>query len=299
MRQAPPPIQLLPAFEAAARLESFSKAAQELNVTTSAVSQQIKTLEALIETDLFRREGRRISLTDNGRQYAKTAHKVLDEHRRGYAELIRNQGSPVVRLSTTAQIAFDVIIPALPDFQAKHPGIDLRVETSDKVIDFESDWIDAGIRVGFGDWQGLNSQLLCKASGVPVCSPELHAEIEKSGIQNVSKFTLIHGRNDSNDWELAANLLGFELAPKKQLYFENFFAAMTAAESGLGIAIGVMPVIKSRIQSGRLQQLFGKRGEVPMGIYLVSPQQERLNSTHHNVYGWLKQLFSVLAAEEY
>jgi LysR family glycine cleavage system transcriptional activator len=296
MRQAPPPIQLLPAFEAAARLESFSKAAQELNVTTSAVSQQIKTLEGLIEAPLFRREGRRTTLTEAGRQYAQTAHKVLDEHRRGYAELVRNQGSPVVRISTTAQIAFDVIIPALPDFQNQHPDIDLRVETSDKVVDFESDRSDAGIRVGFGEWPELNSQLLCKAVGVPVCAPDIHAKIEAAGISETSRSTLIHGRSTSNDWALAAELLGFSLNPQRQLYFENQFAALTAAESSLGIAIGVKPIVNHRLQNGRLKQLFGAAGEVPMGVYLVSPKHSQPSKAHQQAYEWLQQLFSKLAA---
>ncbi|MDD9893711.1 MAG: LysR substrate-binding domain-containing protein [Gammaproteobacteria bacterium] len=294
MRQLPPPIQLLPAFEAAARLESFSKAAQELNVTTSAISQQIKTLESLIDMPLFRREGRRTTLTDCGRQYAETATKVLEEHNRGYAELLRSQGSPVVRISTTAHIAFDVIIPALPDFQAKHPNIDLRIEMSDHAVDFEAEWIDAGVRIGLEDWPELNCEMLCEGKGVPVCAPELHAEIEAAGMENLYGHTLIHGREDHNDWEKAAELLGLDFQPNKQIYFENFFAAITATESGMGVGIGLTPLINQRLRDGRLKVLFGTAGEVPVNLYLVTPKNSRPTAAHEQAYAWLKQLFAGL-----
>src|SRR2546426_399357 len=152
--QKPPPLQLLPAFEAAARLLSFSKAAQELHVTTAAISQQIKQLEGHLGLSLFRRLTRRVELTDAGQQFAEVVGLVLSNYRQGHADLLHRFTQPVLRMSTSPLVVHEFLLPRMAAFQAAHPGVKIQLEGSMDFADFDKDPIDAAIRVGSGDWPG-------------------------------------------------------------------------------------------------------------------------------------------------
>jgi LysR family glycine cleavage system transcriptional activator len=289
-----PPLQLLPAFEAAARLLSFKAAAEELCVTPSAVSQQIKTLEGLLNTELFHRRARQVALTEAGLSYYEVASKTLARFKFGHQRWLASQASPVVRLSTTAQIAFDILIPALPDFQAAHPDIDLRIETTDQLADFDSQAVDMAIRLGDGQWPGLVSQQIAALSVCGVAAPTLLANTPMNSIKAIQQATLIHARSNVNDWELAEKRLGIDLSNNKQRYFENYHAALSATENGMGIALALMPLIQSRLDSGKLHS-FGAPMPLEQACYLVTPHKPEAGSAIETAADWVHDLFQTLS----
>src|SRR5262245_22952922 len=135
-------LSYLPAFEAAARHLSFKRAAEELHITPSAVSQQMRALEDMLELKLFRRLTRGLALTPAGEQFAALVSAVLDRYARGAEQLLQH-GRQVLRVSTDSFVAHEVLIPALDSFKSRRPPIDLRIETSTQVLDLDGEALDA------------------------------------------------------------------------------------------------------------------------------------------------------------
>lgn len=289
-----PPLQLLPAFEAAARLLSFKAAAEELCVTPSAISQQIKTLEGLLNTALFQRSARQVSLTEAGISYYDIASKTLARFKNGHDRWVAAQANPTLRLSTTAQIAFDILIPALPDFQTANPDIDLRIETTDTLANFETDQINMAIRLGDGKWPGLQTQRLSSLSVCGIAAPSLLAKQPINSLNALQKTTLIHARTHVNDWELAEQKLGISLANNKQLYFENYHAALSATENGMGISLALLPLVQPRIDSGRLQTFATPATPLEQACYLVLPNTPEADSPTAKAATWAMNTFQKL-----
>jgi len=241
--QRPPPLQLLPAFEAASRLLSFSKAATELHVTTAAVSQQIRQLESHLGLQLFLRLTRRVELTDAGRQFAEVVSRMLKLYRQGHADLLHHHTRPVLRLSMTPLVAQQLLIPGLASFQAQHPDVDIRLDARMDFVDFEREPIDAAIRLGKGPWPGLQAQPLCQCVVALVASPKLLASQPMRSIDDLARHTLIHPRESALDWRAAARFLGRDELPRRaDLILDSDLSALKAAEQGLGLALCVMPV---------------------------------------------------------
>lgn len=151
---------------------SFSKAAHELHLTASAVRQQIKQLEAHLGMPLFRRLTRAIELTEAGEAFARVATRTLGAYRDGHADLMGRFGRPVLRISMVPMVAHELVIPALSDFKQACPDIDLRLETSMALADFQHDAVDAALRIGDGNWPGLEVLRLADCHGTVVASPE-------------------------------------------------------------------------------------------------------------------------------
>jgi LysR family glycine cleavage system transcriptional activator len=247
--QRPPPLQLLPAFEAASRLLSFSKAAAELHVTTAAISQQIRQLEGHLGLPLFLRLTRRVELTDAGRQFAEVVTRMLHLYRQGHADLLHHHTRPVLRLSTTPLVAQELLIPRLAAFQAQHPGVSLRLDARMDFVDFEREPIDAAIRVGKGPWPGLQAQHLCRCTAAIVAAPELLARHPVRHIDDLAVHTLIHPREAPLDWHAAARFLGRDELPRRSdLVLDSDLSALKAAEQGLGLALCLLPA-SPRVQA--------------------------------------------------
>ena len=139
MRSQPPPMQLMPAFEAAARLQSFKLAATELSVTPSAISQQIKTLEGLLDAELFHRHPRAVVLTETGQRYFELATDIMQRYRSGHRAIREALTTPMLRVSAITLVAYDLLIPALPEFSRRQPDIDIRIEASESLVDLDGD----------------------------------------------------------------------------------------------------------------------------------------------------------------
>ncbi|MCF4167411.1 LysR substrate-binding domain-containing protein [Zavarzinia compransoris] len=238
----PPPLQLLPAFEASARLLSFSKAAVELHVTPAAISQQMRQLEAYLGFPLFQRLTRRVELTDAGRQFAEVVTQTLATYRRGHAELMDRFIKPSLRLAMTPQVAHRYVLPRLSEFQAQHPGVSISLDASMGLADFEEEPLDAAIRVGARPWPGLEAWFICDCDAVVMATPELAARHPVNQLEDLRHHTLIHRRNPQFGWEALAQLAGIPRIPSAgDLVVDSDLAALHAAEQGLGVALSIMP----------------------------------------------------------
>jgi LysR family glycine cleavage system transcriptional activator len=168
-----PPLNALKAFEAAARSESFTRAAEELHVTQGAVSHQVKALEATLGLKLFNRERQRLMLTEAGRDYLAVVRDALDRIALGTERLVQRQTSGVLTVSTSPDFAAKWLVNRFGRFAESHPEIDLRVSAAAQHVDFAREDVDIAVRHGDGKWSGLDAVRLCSERLFPVCSPKL------------------------------------------------------------------------------------------------------------------------------
>ena len=170
-----PPLNALKAFEAAARSESFTRAAEELCVTQGAVSHQVKALEVALGTKLFHRERQRLVITEAGRDYLAVVRDAFDRIAVGTDRLVRRQASGALTVSTSPDFAAKWLVNRLGRFAEAHPDIDLRVSATMHHVDFAREEVDLAVRHGDGQWPGLDVARLCTERLFPVCSPRLLA----------------------------------------------------------------------------------------------------------------------------
>ena len=189
-----PPLNALKAFEAAARRESFTRAAEELNVTQGAVSPQVKALEATLGVRLFDRERQRLAITAAGREYLGVVRDALDRIALGTQNLVRRQSAGVLTVSTSPDFAAKWLVQRLGRFAERHAEIDLRVSATAHHVDFAREDVDLAVRHGDGDWGGLDVMRLCAERVFPVCSPRLARRISKAS--DLLKFPLLR----LDDW---------------------------------------------------------------------------------------------------
>src|SRR2546430_8315351 len=195
-----PPLNALKAFEAAARHESFTRAAEELCVTQGAVSHQVKALEAELGIKLFNRERQRLIITEAGRDYLAVLRDAFDRIAVGTERLVQRQTSGVLTVSTSPDFAAKWLVNRLGRFAEAHPGIDLRVSATMHHIDFVREEVDVAVRHGDGNWPGLDAIRVCVEQLFPVCSPKLMSGRNKiAKPSDLLKSQLLH-LADSKAW---------------------------------------------------------------------------------------------------
>src|SRR3954470_18968619 len=168
-----PPLNALKAFEAAARHESFTRAADELCVTPGAVSHQVKALEETLGLKLFNRERQRLVITEAGRDYLAVLRDAFDRIALGTARVVQRQSSGVLTVSPSPDFAAKWLVNRLGHFAEAHPDIDLRVVATDHHVDFAREEVDLAVRHGEGKWPGVDAVRLCTERLFPVGSPKL------------------------------------------------------------------------------------------------------------------------------
>lgn len=171
-----PPIASLRAFEAAARHMNFTRAAEELAITQAAISYQIRLLEQRLGTALFIREPRRLVLTETGAELALPLREAFDRLRATF-ENFHKEAQSILSLSVSETFATNWLVPLLGSFQMENPSIAVRLEASNRLVDFSREKFDAGIRSGFGAWPGLASHRLFPLVVTPVCTPSFLARM--------------------------------------------------------------------------------------------------------------------------
>src|SRR4051794_13699172 len=188
-----PSLNAIKAFEAAARSESFTRAADELNVTQGAVSQQIKALEEALGLKLFNRERQRLVLTEAGREYLTVVRDALDRIALGTDRLLQRQNAGVLTVSTSPDFAAKWLVHRLGNFAEAHPEIDLRVSATLHHVDFVREEVDLAVRHGDGTWAGLDTVRLSSEQLFAVCSPKLLSGRGRlSKPSDILRFPLIH-----------------------------------------------------------------------------------------------------------
>ena len=198
MRRRLPSLNQLRAFEAAARPQSFSKAAEELFVTHAAISRHVRELEEWLGTELFVRTGRGVVLTDAGRRYAARLTPIFDAIAEATRDAMIEGDSSNLTVAPDGAFASRWLVPRLGKFNAAHPEIELSVSPGEYISDFYRGEDDIAIRYGAGGWPEVEAELLCKARIFPVCAPGLIAGNPPKKPDDLTSYTLLH--ESSRQW---------------------------------------------------------------------------------------------------
>ena len=248
-----PPLNSLRAFEAAARLESFSTAAIELHVTHGAVSKQIKQLEDWLGMPLFERRSGRVRLNDAGWRYLVQVQDGLDLISNATASLLQPNRQRRLHINATPTFASHWLLPRLASFRQLQPELALHLVTSDRDISRLEAPFDIAIRRGPGDWPGHIAKPFLKEWELPMLSPALIQSVPLVTPQDLSQHTLLHADARANAWPRWLTLAGVPgLKPASGLHFDRFSMALQAACEGLGVVLGPLPMAQHLIARGLL-----------------------------------------------
>ena len=290
-----PSLNSLRAFEAAARLLSFQKAAEELFVTPSALSYQIRQLELYIDQPLFNRLNRAVSLTQAGLQLYPGVHDGFESLQMAVRTLARNAQSNVLVVSSGPAFAAKWLAPRIYRFVDEHPEIELRIAASLKLTDFNIEEVDVALRFGEGDYPGLYVEPLFDELALPLVSPALIDRFGgKFGAEELAQVTLLHDDSTSFttkfvDWTNWLEVEGLShIDGTKGPRFNHADHGLDAAIDGAGIVLGRLSLAMRDIRSGRLVAPFDTYVKATAGFHFVVPPSS-LNLPHvATFHQWLR-----------
>lgn len=269
-----PPIASLRSFEAVARLGSVTLAAKEMNVTHSAISQQIKILEALVGVKLFIRHGRGVQINEEGRLYALQIREALN-HISEATRLVQVKPRTMeLTLATVPSFGNHWLLPRLMRFREKYPLISLRLQASLTVTSLQQEGIDIAIRMGQGDWEGMESRFLFSDELIVVAAPGYNKGNLPATPQEVAKSAIIFSTESWKSWCLNAGLEK-EIVPAG-LRINDSNLVLEAVRLGRGIALERRSLVRDAIARGELVQITAFTAPYPRHYLLVtSPQAEK------------------------
>lgn len=273
-----PPLHLLSIFEASGRLQSFKLASEELFITPSAVSHQIKALEQHLGFELFIRKSRKVQLNKAGELYLKYIQQGLACFDQGTKNVVNKFTSPILKISTFSTLASHVVIPQLGPFQTAHPDIDIRVETSTDMADLRYEDYDLALRIGQGSWPEVETRKLFDLYITPVCSPEFARKHNLTQVSQLNQVPLIDMSSLEGIWQRWSSKVGINtIEPSNQLSFNNYDYALQAATQGLGVALAMLPIENQALRTGLLVQPFALATKYDNDLYGVyrSDDKER------------------------
>jgi LysR family glycine cleavage system transcriptional activator len=275
------------AFEAAARHQSFTRAAEELGMTQAAVSYQIRLLEDRIGAPLFVRLPRQVELTSRGRQLAPAVTEAFEALRIAFAG-VENAVQTVLSITTLTTFASNWLIVRLGRFQQLHPNIAVQIEVSPQIVDFAQNDFDIGIRSGTGDWPGLEAHRLFPNQFTPVCSPELIRGRELREPSDLLKLPILTPSDPWwRDWFSAAGLKDIDLSdrPDNSLGAQQFEGM--AAMAGQGVAMINPFFFPADLAAGRLVQPFDLVVEADRSYWLVYPKARKRSAKIQAFRDWV------------
>jgi len=294
-RNALPALDLLVGFEAAARHLSFTKAGDELFLTQSAVSRQIKELEDQLGVSLFQRRHRALALTEAGQQYYAAAAQVISTMRTA-TERLRTQAGRRKPLAVTTTNSFAALwlIPRLAGFTREHPGVDVRITADVRVQDLERDGLDVALRHGPSALAGPNAVRLFGEKVFPVCSPKLLKKTPLAKPADLRHHVLL--RYDDPDvrhpwlhWRTWLEVEGIaDLKPAGTLSFSGYEQIIPSAVAGHGVALGRTPLVKSLLESGELVAPFKSQADPARAYFAVVSKSASTRPEVIAFVEWLK-----------
>lgn len=242
------------AFEAVARTSSFRIAADEMNVTRSAISHQIRALEEQLGILLFKRDKRPVELTTAGKAYFPPVREAFDQIEEQTRRLNDDEADNELTIQVYVTVALKWLIPKLYDFEKRYPNMQVRLSTSYLDWDFDRGNVDVAFILSRRKIQGLHSRDLFRSALVPVCSPDLlKGKNPLKTPEDLRNHALIHVYTAEEDWQawLGAASLN-DLEPSRKLSFDSYVMALQAAADGKGVALAMWPFAAEDIASGKL-----------------------------------------------
>ena len=271
-----PALGTIRVFDAAARLGSFTRAASELHMTQAAVSYQIRLLEDHLGAPVFRRLPRGVALTELGEQLSPTVTGAFRAMRAAFAQ-VHDRTARHLSITALPSIGASWLVPRLGSFQLHHPELAVRLETSKRSVEFDTEPFDVGLRGGHGEWPGLESDLLLRNVFTPLCSPEL-AALSRRSPRALLEHRLLGQADAWQRWFAAAGITGLELPRRRDVDYDIDQYNVTAAIEGHGIALASPDVFSRELETRRLArpyELTVPAGEVG-DFWLVYPTARRL-----------------------
>jgi LysR family glycine cleavage system transcriptional activator len=282
----------LRAFEAAARHLSFTRAAEELNVTQAAISHQVKALEDQLGMSLFRRLNRALMLTDEGQTLFPPVRDALDILAEAAERLRARDGGGPLTVSTLPSFAAKWLVPRMSRFQDRHPEIELRIAAAERLIDFARDDVDVAVRFGPGDWPGVRAERIVEEAVTPVCSPALLKDLREPA--DLAGVTLLHEeklpRDPTPDWAMWLAAAGVEgIDASRGTRFSHTHMMLQTAMDGHGVALSGLVLVADDIAAGRLAVPFDLRLPSAFAYYLVCPSATARRAKVRAFWEWVKE----------
>jgi LysR family transcriptional regulator, glycine cleavage system transcriptional activator len=286
-----PPLNALQVFVTAARAKNMTRAAERLHLTVSALSHQVRALEQRLGYSLFKRGPRGLALTPEGTLLLDRVAPHLDAIDSALRPL-RARRENVLSLSAMPSFASGWLMPRLPHFVARHPDLELNLDSSIEVVDFADCRYDAALRYGPGQWDGVVSELLFEEWLTPVASPALLAG-QRPTLEELADWPLLC---PEDPWPLWFEKFG-GVAPKRFVAsFSDSETRQRAAVEGIGIALGRMTMVRPLIESGMLIALFPERLRARYAHYLVHPQRSRSHAAFSAFREWVLEEAAIFRA---
>ncbi|MFK5980652.1 MAG: LysR substrate-binding domain-containing protein [Rhizobiaceae bacterium] len=272
-----PSHSVLRSFEAAARHESFTLAAEELNLTQSAISRQVKELEAVVGADLFRRVGRRVLLTKAGQTLAVDLAVDLENIRRTMMRAISaGDMNSTIRVATLPTFASRWLIPRLPNFAELHPNLEINLSTRLIPFDMEVEHFDVAIHFGEKNWPNTDMRLLCSETMIPVSSPAFREHHKISTVSDLANSPLLHMSTRPTAWQEYLQRQSLEdetyLTGK---YFDQFSMVIAGAVASLGAALIPRYLIEQEMYTGALEILIDETITTDNSYFVVTPASQK------------------------
>src|SRR5205085_4836559 len=294
-RSGIPSLDLLQGFEAAARHLSFTKAGEELFLTQSAVSRQIKDLEEQLGVELFHRRHRALTLTEAGQQFYAATAQVLTTMRTATSRLRAQSGRKTLSLTTTNSFAALWLIPRLAGFTRTHPDVEVKITAETRVQDLERDGLDIAIRHGPASLAGPNAIRLFGERVFPVCSPKLLKKLplgEPADLKNhcLLQYSDPEGRHPWLNWKTWLEVAGIaDLRPASTLSFSGYDQIIPAAVAGHGVALGRSPLLKDLLAANELVAPFKSTADPARAYFAIVSKTAAGRPEVAGFVEWLKE----------
>jgi LysR family glycine cleavage system transcriptional activator len=280
-------------FCVAARYESFKAAADELFITSSAVSQQIKSLEEELGLQLFERGTRELSLTDVGHSLFESLRPLVSQLDEIVADFKKTGHRKSVRISVQPFFASEFFVPRLSEFTGKHPEIDIQVGTSDETSEKLPADADLAIRLFRKPPVGTRSDLLFPLRMVPAGSASFKKSIKVKGGKVVSDFPLIVHATRPKAWAEWSRSSGIELPDDAKITrLDSMIAVVRAAEQGIGAALVPVPIAEQWFRQRTIVRLFDEEHVADVSYFLVSPENKGEDKAVETLRAWILERFA-------
>jgi DNA-binding transcriptional LysR family regulator len=288
MRRKIPSTAALVAFESAARHQSFTRAAEELALTQSAICRQIASLEEFLNVELFRRSRRGVKLTEAGLSYARRVAAQLDAVERDTLAVMGQQGAMSIELAVVPTFGTQWLLPRLKDFQRLHPQVTVNLTNRTRPFLFADTDFDAAVYFGDAEWSGTSSHLLMRENPMPVCSPALLHGRQQLSAEQIAGLPLLQQTTRPYAWRQWFHSLGLSMARDMSgPRYELFSMLAQAAMHEMGVALIPPFLIQRELAEGRLVLALEHAYRSDKAYYLMIPERKVESAALQSFRDWL------------
>jgi len=284
-----PPMGLLVAFEACARLQKFTAAAHELSLTQSAVSRQIRALEDIVGVALFVRERQAVRLTPAGEIYAEEIRHALRDISNSTLRIKASPGTGTLKLAILPTMGTRWLAPLLPDFVRQHPGVTLNLVTRLEPFDMDADDVHAAIHFGAPEWPRAELDFLFEETIFPACSQELKAQHGFANAQDLLRAPLLHLASRPQAWTQWFASQGIDGTQPGGISIDQFATVTQAACAGLGVALLPEFLFRAEVERGELVSALDTRSRSEGSYYLACAASKAWYPPLHAFRQWIQQ----------